>query len=136
MSTVAIELVHEECWICGAPFALSKIISVRRQNDGKTFTCPNNGCQIRYSTPTELTTARRERDEAKADAARWEQRCAEEKACAERLVRAVSALKSHIGRLKRRCVAMVEQGPDEPTPQQTGGIPVGAKAGRPTRRAP
>ena len=38
--------------------------------------------------------------------------------------------------LLRRCVTLLEQGPDEPTPQQTGGIPVGAKAGRPTRRAP
>ena len=102
MSTVAVELVHEECWVCGEPFALSKLISIRRRNDGKTFTCPNNGCQIRYSTPTELVTARKELEEANQRATRWELRCVEERAIAERLQRAVHALKGHIGRLKRR----------------------------------
>jgi hypothetical protein len=105
MSTITIELVEEECWVCGAPFALSKLVSVKRRNDGKTFTCPNNGCQIRYLTPTELATARKELEEANARAARWEGRCNEERAVAERLQRSVNSLKGHIGRMQRAALA-------------------------------
>ena len=105
MSTVTVELVHEECWVCGAPFALSKLIRERRRNDGKTFSCPNNGCQIRYSTPTELATARKDLEEANARAALWEGRCNEERAVAERLQRSANALRGCIGRLQRAALA-------------------------------
>ena len=102
MSTVTIELVHEECWVCGAPFALSKTISYKRRMDGKTFTCPNNGCQIRYSTPSELATARKELEEAKGSAARWEARCAEQRARCDRLERSANGLRGYIVQLKRK----------------------------------
>jgi hypothetical protein len=91
-------LVALTCWVCGVHFAVPAVYERTREEDGKTFYCPN-GDKISYG-PSLLE---QERDRVK----RAEARVVHERDQRQAAERSAAAYKGQVTRLKTRAAAGV-----------------------------
>lgn len=107
LDQVTVQLVRETCYRCSVVFAMPEDLKKRcLQNRAREFYCPNGHGQ-HYLGKSKEQQAREEAEQARANAAWWQQRARSNAEDAARAKASQRVTKGHLTRIRNRVAAGV-----------------------------